>query len=134
TSIVATIWLELFRTVDASRRPRLSQGGLNQATAVAEKLVPVSTTSVLKKSEGGLFGFHLMFPASADVMTATGLSTNSGTAFEGTKLGVGFTTATSVTAMRFGGIKTVAAATDGTFIVTGADRPPPGCGFATEIE
>src|ERR1051326_4921820 len=104
-----TICVELLRVVDnALRIPKLSQGGVYHTTAPGEKLLPVITTVALKKSSGGLFGFQVMCPASAEVLTAIGLFTNSGTAFEGAMLGSGFLTATCKTpgtATRFGGIK-----------------------------
>ena len=122
-SIVATICVELLRAVvNALRIPKLSQGGVYHATAPGEKLLPVITTVALKKSSGGLFGFQLIRPASAEVMTAIGLFTNSGTEFEGAKLGLGFTTATCKTpgtAARLGGIRAVTCVVDVYIVGTG---------------
>src|SRR3954467_14465690 len=96
--MVATIWVELLRTVaSALRKPRLSHGGLNHAMASGEKFVPAIPTWALKKSLGGLFGLKVMFPALTEVMTATGLFTNKAAAFEGARLGLGLTTATCKT-------------------------------------
>src|ERR1051325_8730623 len=92
--MMPTICVELLRVVDnALRIPKLSQGGVYHTTAPGEKLLPVITTVALKKSSGGLFGFQLMWPASAEVITAIGLFTNSGTAVEGAMLGSGVVTA-----------------------------------------
>src|ERR1700746_796145 len=92
---MATTCVELFRTVDSAfRNPKLSHGGLNQATAFGEKFVPAITIGWVKEAFGGVLGLKPTLPASMDVMTGTGLTTNSAAAFDGAKFGCGLVTVT----------------------------------------
>src|SRR5262245_60365973 len=90
---MATTCVELLRTVDrAFRNPKLSHGGLTQATALGEKFVPAMTTGCVKAAFGGVLGFQTTLPASMDVMTGTGLTTKRAAAFDGAKFGCGLVT------------------------------------------
>jgi hypothetical protein len=104
--IVAMICVALLRTVDALRKPKLSQGGLTHATASVEKFAPVITTGWLK----AVLEFQVTFPPSMDVITGAG----------------------SVTVTKAVNVVNVVA--EGTFRAAGADKPPPGCGFSTSSE
>ena len=82
--------------------PELSQGGVYHTTASGKKLLPVITTVALKKSSGLLLGFHVVFPASTEVIDAGELSTTSGTTIEGVGLGFGFATLFEGAGLGFG--------------------------------